>query len=587
MLVNFSVVLICRNEAKTLPRLLKSLVEFQKRDGEIILLDTGSTDNTPDIARSLGCKVTEVGERFLTIIDEYLAEKINTRFVIDNEAPIVTVGDKLFDYSSARNFAATLSSNDMCAMPDCDEAYTVLNLDAIQKAIKDGGEQLEYHFVFSHYPDGAPAIQFMHCKFYDRRKLHWEGIVHEVLQGSANRVYLDTSIIKLEHWQEPSEHRSRYLTGLALDCYLHQENDRNSHYFGRELVWNGRYRSGIKELERHVEMHKFPMERAQSMVFIGDAYEMLGDEQNALKWYNQSFLDDGTRREPLLRMATHFWKKNDALKVACYCAAVLEIGETSFYANYAAHYTYEPHELMYWAQWYLGNKEESKKHWEKAIGYTPLSPKYLHDARFYLDLPKVSIIIPTLGREEKLQRCVDAIKKNANYPEELIEIIVERDSFEDRQGVPKTLKAGVAKSTGELVMFLGNDCIPEENFLILAVMRMLKEFPRCGGLIGLNDGPTNQTVAKHWLASKNLLKHLDGEFFCTLYHHVGCDNELTGRCLKMNKYVYCDEAKIKHDHFVDGAEFDDVYKLGWNEKCVVEDRKLLQLRSKTFGFEII
>src|ERR1019366_591646 len=112
MPVNFSVVLICRNEAKTLPRLLKSLTEFQKRDGEIILLDTGSTDNTPDVARNLGCKVTEVGERFLTVIDEYLAEKINTRFVIDNEQPIVAVGDKLFNYSFARNFAATLSSND-------------------------------------------------------------------------------------------------------------------------------------------------------------------------------------------------------------------------------------------------------------------------------------------------------------------------------------------------------------------------------------------------------------------------------------------------------------------------------------------
>src|ERR1035437_5050967 len=124
MSVNFSVVLICRNEAKTLPRLLKSLEEFQKRDGEIILLDNGSTDNTPNIARSLGCKVTEVGDRFLTTIDADLAEKINTRFVIENEPPIVKVGDKLFDYSASRNFAATLASNDMVSCPDCDEQFT-------------------------------------------------------------------------------------------------------------------------------------------------------------------------------------------------------------------------------------------------------------------------------------------------------------------------------------------------------------------------------------------------------------------------------------------------------------------------------
>ena len=447
-MLNFSIVLIARNEAKTLPRLVKSLEEFQRREGEIILLDTGSTDGTPDIARSLGCNVTEVGERFITIINKNLARKINTQFIVDNETPIVKEGDKLFDYSAARNFAASLASNDMCAMPDCDEVYTVLNLDAIQKVIELGHEQLEYHFVFSHYEDGSPAIQFMHCKFYDRRKMKWTGVVHEILSGEAKRLYLDTSVIKLEHWQNPSEHRSRYLTGLALDCYLNQNNDRNSHYLGRELVWTGRHKSGIKELQRHIDMHKFPMERAQSMVFIGDAYEMLGDEENAIKWYNQSFIDDGTRREPLLRLAQHFWKKNCAQKTACYCAAALEIGETNFYANYAAHYTFEPHELMYWAKWYLGDREASKKHWEKCLSYTPLSQKYLHDARFYLDLPKVSIVIPSLGREEKLLRCVAAIKKNANYPEELIEIVIERDSFDNRQGVPKTLKTGVAKSTG-------------------------------------------------------------------------------------------------------------------------------------------
>jgi glycosyltransferase involved in cell wall biosynthesis len=585
--MNYSVVLIARNESKTLPKLIKSLEEFQKRNGEIILLDTGSSDNTPEIARSLGCNVTEVGERFLTIIDEDLAEKINYRFVVDDEQPIVKVGDKLFDYSSARNFASTLASNDMVSCPDCDEQFTVLNLDAIAEAIKNGCEQLEYHFVFSHYSDGSPAISFMHSKFYNRTKMKWTGIVHEVLTGCANRMYLDTSIIKLEHWQEPSEHRSRYLTGLALDCYLNQENDRNSHYLGRELVWTGRPKSGIKELQRHVEMRKFPMERAQSMIFIGDAYEMLGDEQNALKWYNQSFLDDGTRREPLLRLAQHFWKQNNALKTACYCAAALEIGETSFYANYAADYTFTPHELMYWAKWYLGDKDSSRIHWKKCLEYQPLLSKYLHDARFYMNLPKVSIVIPTLGREEKLQRCIDAIKRNANYPEELYEIIVERDSFENRQGVPKTLKSGVEESTGEMIMYLGNDCIPEPNFLILAVLRMIKEFPGRDGLIGLNDGDCNKNIAKHWLASKKLLTMLDGEFFCTQYHHVGVDNELTARCKKMNKYIYCDESKIIHNHFISGAEFDEVYKIGWNENYVDEDRELLKERANLYDFEIL
>ena len=44
--MNFSIVLIAKNESKTLPRLIGSLSEFQKRGGNILLLDTGSTDDT-------------------------------------------------------------------------------------------------------------------------------------------------------------------------------------------------------------------------------------------------------------------------------------------------------------------------------------------------------------------------------------------------------------------------------------------------------------------------------------------------------------------------------------------------------------
>ena len=66
----FSVCLISKNESKTLPRLMGSLKEFQEREGEVVILDTGSTDGTPDLARSLGCKVIEVGPKYVIEIDE-------------------------------------------------------------------------------------------------------------------------------------------------------------------------------------------------------------------------------------------------------------------------------------------------------------------------------------------------------------------------------------------------------------------------------------------------------------------------------------------------------------------------------------
>lgn len=330
-------------------------------------------------------------------------------------------------------------------------------------------------------------------------------------------------------------------------------------------------------------MDKWLAERAQSMIFIGDAYGQLNQPEEQVEWYNKSFYIDGSRREALIKLA-HFYKQNnEPQKVACYVAMALEIPNVPFYANFQAHYTNEPHELMYWAKGWLGQMEDAKHHLKKALEYQPLNNQYLHDIRYYFKLPKVSIVIPQLGREEKLKRLAKLIDENANYPD--YEVIIKRDSFKNTQGVPKIVKQAVAKSKGELVMYLGNDCIPQSNFLILAVWKMLNDCP--DGLVGLNDMYWHGEFFTHWLASKKLLPFLDGEFFHTGYHHNGCDNELTERCRKIGKAVWCEEAKVLHDHPIREdfkGEVDKVHKIA--RKFYKEDRELLKKRSEEIGFDL-
>lgn len=383
MSVNFSIVLIAKNESKTLPRLIKSLNEFQNRGGEICLIDTGSSDDTPEIAKNLGVKVEIVGNRFVHTIDETLATDINKRFIDPDEQDVIVPNMTLFDYASARNYAATLASNDMIAMPDCDEIYTKFDIDKLEKHINNGAERLSYNFVFSHDAYGNEAIKFTHSKFYNRNKTKWVGIVHEVLTGDLNTVYLDETIIKLEHWQNKETNRTGYLPGLALDCYLHPDNDRNSHYFARELMYWNRPKSAIKEFIRHINMNGWIQERSQSMIYIGDCYKMLGNTEESLIWYNKAFLADGTRRAPLMSLANYFYRVKDYHKAAAYANAALAIPGNNYYSNNYAHYSNEPHEILYWAFWYLKDYEKSKYHWKKALEYQPQNPKYIEDAQFY------------------------------------------------------------------------------------------------------------------------------------------------------------------------------------------------------------
>lgn len=197
--------------------------------------------------------------------------------------------------------------------------------------------------------------------------------------------------------------------------------------------------------------------------------------------------------------------------------------------------------------------------------------------------PLVSIIIPTLGREQALQQLIGSVHELAGWKN--LELIVQRDSWTNRQGCPKTLQKGVDRATGQYICFLGNDCRPAPNFIREAMATMLATFPDGVGLVGLNDGIwPNGEIATHWVASIELLAFLDGEFFHTGYHHVGCDNELTARCQLLNRYVWCPAAKLEHDHpsRLGWGEADGVHLVAWSRH--EEDRALLRARARQFGF---
>jgi len=764
----FSIVAIAKNEAKVLPRLLGSLQEFKKRGGQINIVDTGSTDNTVKIAKEWDCNVKEVGPKFVHTITQEQAQVINERFVVENEIPVVNPGETFFDFASARNEVVSISEKDWVCTVDCDEILTKLDIDKLNLIISNPNiAHLEYNFVFSHMSDGSELIKFTQSKFYDRRKMEWTGIIHEVLtpkvKGTQSQ-FVGEDIFKLEHWQNPESNRTGYLRGLAVDCFNHQEKDRNSHYFAREMWWHGRPWSAAKEFKRHIEMKAWPAERAESMLFLCDIYGAMEKPDEQLYWAHRAIDTEPTRREGLIKLAQIYSRRKEWIPANFYATAALELPWHGFYGSNRAFYTNEPHEILYVAKGWMGDIAGAQKHLLKCLEYQPNHPAYIRDTQFYFDYkdhgiegwmefpaltflyktskrmesvcevgswkgrsthaiasgcrgpvtaidhwkgssdpkdltnpmakqedvfaiftkntiglhnivtnrkssldavkdypdrsfdmvfidaghtceevredirawmpkakllicghdylpgvwdgviravneeigmidglagtlwykwikkPRVSICIPTLGRPEKLKRLLDGIKENANYDN--YEVIVKTDKMPpNNEGVPKMLAKCVAESTGELVMFLGNDCIPEPNFLQEAVWDMIRHFPEFDGMIGLNDGYWDGSkghVSPHWLASKKLLPYLGGNFFDTDFYHTGVDNLLQGRCEKINKYFWSKNAKIIHDHPMMAGkkeDMDDLYKQAYSGPRHDHDNKLYLQKVKEYGLE--
>lgn len=570
--MNFSVVLIAKNEEITLPRLLGSLTDFQNKGGKILLLDTGSTDNTVNVAQSYGVEVHEVGDRFLLTINN--ADEINSKFVEKREDTVVENGDRLFDYSSARNYIAELAPTDFIFTPDCDEEFTKFDVDKIEELVASGVEQLEYNFVFSHDEYGNEAIKFMHSKAYDRRKLKWVGVIHEVLQGDAKRQFVDEDVIKLEHFQQPDERRTSYLKGLALDCFLNPNNERNSHYLGRELLWTKRPKSAIKELKRCISMHWWAAEKSASATFIGDAYGQLNKPELQAEWYNKAIYYDGSLREPFLRLARFYQHQNNPQLTACYVAAASELPWTPFYANNMAHYSYEPHEIMYWAKGWTGDINRAREELNKALEYKPFESSYLRDYRYYNNLPTVSFVLPHLGNTEArtkgLEKCLESIKA-LNYPQELIDIQV----LDGEGTVPEKVKKMVDSSHGEYICYAANDMVFEPNSLILCILDSINNRK---GLVAFESGVRNDEgyINEHFIIRRDLLPKIDGEVFDTEFTHVGVDDLLWKKCEKLGEAMI-GRGRIDHHHFSrigSGVIADEVIQKGYRN--TEKDRALLK-----------
>src|SRR5262245_35005219 len=249
----FSVAVIARNEAHTLPRLLASLDQVLARGGDVLVLDTGSDDGTPATARGLGARVEEARDRFASTLGADQAALIESRFARDGEGPLVQRGEPLFNFALAREHAGSLAREDHVLQVDASDEIRALDVDLIDQAIRSPEpRRIEYHLR-------SGGVSLYVSRFYDRRRMRWEGRVHETLtprdRGSVPRRdartlrCADTELL-IEHHGDPHKTR-RYLAGLALDAIDHPEQPRWLHYLGRELHFHGWHRSAIPVLDAH------------------------------------------------------------------------------------------------------------------------------------------------------------------------------------------------------------------------------------------------------------------------------------------------------------------------------------------------
>lgn len=122
---------------------------------------------------------------------------------------------------------------------------------------------------------------------------------------------------------------------------------------------------------------------------------------------------------------------------------------------------------------------------------------------------RVSVIVPTHNRREKLQRCLDALARQSVLPQEFEVIVVDDGSndgtqamlearhdpyplryyWQDQAGPGAARNRGIAEAAGEIVLFIGDDIYADRRLLEEHLLAHAADATRGAAMLGHIDWP--------------------------------------------------------------------------------------------------
>jgi tetratricopeptide (TPR) repeat protein len=376
---NFSIVLLTKNNEEDLPKLLQTLEEYKNNEGEVVILDLGSNDNTINIATEWGCKV-ENGLSFTRTIDEEMTSLINERFCKD-PIGIVKEGDVYTDFSGARNYASTLASNDMILMLDPKSMLLVFNFGEIKNQLKAYNRLL---FTSHHKKDGI-------CEFYNRTQFKWKNLICEKLflnQGEERQGQIPYNDLRVHFFDSDNKEN---LAELAVNSFL-ETDEKIARNFAKELHKKELFNSAIELFNLHIKLSESKIDKSDSFVCIGDCFGEIGKTEESLIFYNKAYLEYSGWRTPLYKLGEYFYLNNEWDKCIFYLEGCLNIEKPEDIEENPFIYKDGPYSMLYVAYWWFGDIKKGKYYFDKALEIDPYNPIYLSETEYHYEYKGNNIV---------------------------------------------------------------------------------------------------------------------------------------------------------------------------------------------------
>jgi tetratricopeptide (TPR) repeat protein len=347
--MKIAVYAISKNEEHFVKRFCESCTDADM----VIICDTGSTDNTAQVARDCGAIVHDIRV-------------------------------KPWRFDIARNIALGLVPEDVdiCVSIDLDEVM----VPGWRKIVEDAWEKDTTRLSYLY--DWSNNLIFNTSKIHSRFGFVWNYPCHEYVESDprAPEKYAFTTELLVKHYPDPTKSRGNYMQ--LLECAVKEDPycQRNAFYYARELNFNSRWveaeqawKKCLSWAERYTDYEQDYIRRKLAQCLEGQ--DRLSE---AHKQYREASAVYPHGRDAWVDLADFCHKQG--LWVECQYAARQALfinNRTTLYTNDPVSWGPKPYDLAALSSYYIGDFKQAMEYGAKAIELDPNDKRLQDNLDFY------------------------------------------------------------------------------------------------------------------------------------------------------------------------------------------------------------
>ncbi|MDP9701594.1 glycosyltransferase family 2 protein [Paenibacillus polysaccharolyticus] len=346
-MITISLCMIVKNEERTLARCLESVADLMD---EIIIMDTGSSDRTMDIAAMY-------------------TDQVYT--YVWNE-----------DFAAARNESFARATQEYILWLDADDVLLPgerAKLTMLKEQLPSGGKTagVIMGYTLAEGPEGSPLVADRRLRLVKRDAgCRWYGRLHEQLRFPQGEVI--TADIAVTHRREAGNHSARNVR--ILRKWIAEEGiaqGRLLFYYAGECYDRQRYAAAARGYAKLLEQPSgYREDRLIACARLAECYERLGEPGRKLGALLQSFQYDLPHADFCCAIAACFHERQEIVTAIYWYMQAVDVSsrDPGLRPVPAACRTWLPHARLSLCYAHLGNWEQALLHNTKARKYLPDDP---------------------------------------------------------------------------------------------------------------------------------------------------------------------------------------------------------------------